>query len=40
MKLASLGLVGGLIDLNPGLSGARMNRGGDVVIDPPPGGFV
>ena len=38
VKWTSLGLIGGIIDLRPSLSVARMNWGGGNVINPPPGG--
>ena len=40
MKLASLGLAGGYLALKPDLSEAMMHRGGNGVINPPPGDLL
>ena len=40
MKLASLGLAGGYLALKPNLSEGMMHRGGNGVINPPPGDLL
>jgi FtsP/CotA-like multicopper oxidase with cupredoxin domain len=40
MKLASLGLAGGYLGLDSGLSEAMMHPGGDGTINPPPGDLL
>jgi FtsP/CotA-like multicopper oxidase with cupredoxin domain len=40
IKLASVGLAGGYLGLKPGLSEAMMHRGGNGVINPPPGDLL
>src|SRR3972149_11320613 len=40
IKLASLGLAGGYLGVNPGLSEAMMRPGENAVFDPPPGDLL
>jgi FtsP/CotA-like multicopper oxidase with cupredoxin domain len=40
IKLVSLGLAGGYLGLKPNLSEAMMHRGGNGVINPPPGDLL